>query len=163
MNSAEDYAIFAISLVIPVSIGVFFACRGGKQKTTTEFLLADKNLRSWLVALSLVSSYFSSVGLLGTTAEVFTFGLQYIILIFCVYWMAAAVVHVLMVPMFHRVKVTSVNEVSDLFLKLINFIMTQLASKLITYCGFVFLTAQKTVDRSISLTSIHDPYLRSLK
>ena len=112
MNSIEDYVVFVLSLLIPIAVGFYFACRGGRQKTTTEFLLADKNLRSWLVSLSLVASYFSSVVLLGTTAEVFTYGVQYIILALFSYWLVAAAAHVVFIPMFHRVKVTSVNEVS---------------------------------------------------
>lgn len=111
MEHAEDYAVFVLSLLIPIAVGVFFALQGGKQKTTTEFLLANKNQRSWLVALSLVASYFSSVLLLGSTAEVFTYGVQYSILALFSYWIVAAVAHVVFIPMFHRVKVTSVNEV----------------------------------------------------
>ncbi|XP_078346609.1 sodium-coupled monocarboxylate transporter 1-like [Oculina patagonica] len=110
MKYAEDYAVFVISLLIPIAVGFYFAFQGGRQKTTTEFLLADKNQRSWLVALSLVASYFSSVLLLGSTAEVFTYGVQYTILALFSYWIVAAVVHVVFIPMFHRVQVTSVNE-----------------------------------------------------
>ena len=112
MKFAEDYAVFVLSLLIPIAVGFYFACQGGRQKTTTEFLLADKNQRSWLITLSLVASYFSSVLLLGTTAEVFTYGAQYIIFALFSYWIVAAVAHVIFIPMFHRVKITSVNEVS---------------------------------------------------
>lgn len=112
MKYAEDYAVFVIFLLIPIAVGFYFAFQGGRQKTTTEFLLADKNQRSWLVALSLAASYFSSVLLLGSTAEGFTYGVQYTILVLFSYWIVAAVVHVVFIPMFHRVKVTSVNEVS---------------------------------------------------
>ena len=112
MKFAEDYAVFVLSLVIPIAVGFYFACQGGRQKTTTEFLLADKNQRSWLIALSLVTSYFSSVLLLGTTAEVFTYGAQYIVFVLFSYWIVAAIAHVIFIPMIHRVKITSVNEVS---------------------------------------------------
>ena len=112
MKFAEDFLVFAFFLLFPLAAGFYFAFRGGKQRTTNEFLLADKNLRSWLVALSLVASYFSSVVLLGATAEVFTYGIQYIILAILSYWIVAGIVHVLFIPMFHRLKVTSVNEVS---------------------------------------------------
>ena len=112
MKFAEDYAVFVLSLLIPIAVGFYFACQGGRQKTTTEFLLADKNQRSWLIALSLLASYFSSVLLLGTTAEVFTYGAQYIIFALFSYWIVAAIAHVIFIPMFHRVKITSVNEVS---------------------------------------------------
>lgn len=71
MKFAEDIAVFTLALLIPITVGLYFALRGGKQRTTNEFLLANKNLRSWLISLSLVASYFSSVVLLGTTAEVF--------------------------------------------------------------------------------------------
>ena len=111
MKFAEDYLVFAISLLFPIAAGVFFACRGG-QITTNEFLLANKKLRSWLVALSLVASYFSSLLLLSTTNEVFTHGAQFIILAILSYWIVAGVAHVLFIPMFHRIKITSVNEVS---------------------------------------------------
>lgn len=123
MNFVEDYAVFAISLLIPVAVGIYFVCQGGRQKTTTEFLLADKNQRSWMIALSLVASYFSSVLLLGTTAEVFTYGIQYIIFAFFSYWIVAAIAHVLFIPMFHRVKITSVNEVSCVILFLVSFVL----------------------------------------
>ena len=111
MKFAEDFLVFALFLLFPIAAGIFFAFRGGKQRTTNEFLLADKNLRSWLVALSLVASYFSSLVLLGTTAEVFTYGIQYIILALLSHWFVAGITHVLFIPMFHRLKVTSVSEV----------------------------------------------------
>lgn len=110
MKFAEDIAVFTLALLIPITVGLYFALRGGKQRTTNEFLLANKNLLSWLISLSLVASYFSSVVLLGTTAEVFSYGLQYIILALISYWIVAGSVHVLFIPMFHRLKVTSVNE-----------------------------------------------------
>lgn len=110
MNFVEDYLVFVLCLLLPIAVGFVFACRGQRQKTTTEFLFADKNLRSWILALSLVASYFSSVLLLASVAQVFSFGLQYIILALFAYWFVAAVAHVIFIPMFHRLKVTSVNE-----------------------------------------------------
>lgn len=76
-----------------------------------------------MIALSLVASYFSSVLLLGTTAEVFTYGIQYIIFGLFSYWIVAAIAHVLFIPMFHRVKITSVNEVSCVILFLVSFVL----------------------------------------
>lgn len=112
MNYIEDYVVFVLCLLLPIAVGFFFACRGQRPKTTTEFLFADKNLRSWILALSLVASYFSSVLLLASVAQVFSFGLQYIIFALFAYWFVAAVAHIIFIPMFHRLQVTSVNEVS---------------------------------------------------
>lgn len=110
MNYIEDYVVFVLCLLLPIAVGFFFACRGQRPKTTTEFLFADKNLRSWILALSLVASYFSSVLLLASVAQVFSFGLQYIIFALFAYWFVAAVAHIIFIPMFHRLQVTSVNE-----------------------------------------------------
>ncbi|XP_074637865.1 sodium-coupled monocarboxylate transporter 2-like [Acropora palmata] len=110
MKFAEDFIVFTLFLLIPIFVGLFFALRGGKQRTTNEFLLADKKLQSWLVAISLVASYFSSLALMGTAAEVFSYGLQYIMLALLSFWTVAGAVHTLFIPMFHRLKVVSVNE-----------------------------------------------------
>lgn len=110
MKFAEDFIVFTLFLLIPIFVGLFFALRGGKQRTTNEFLLADKKLQSWLVAISLVASYFSSLTLMGTAAEVFSYGLQYIMLALLSFWTVAGAVHTVFIPMFHRLKVVSVNE-----------------------------------------------------
>ena len=134
MKFAEDIAVFTLALLIPITVGLYFALRGGKQRTTNEFLLANKNLRSWLISLSLVASYFSSVVLLGTTAEVFSYGLQYIILALISYWIVAGSVHVLFIPMFHRLKVTSVNEVSLFDLKVLCLVSANLKGQQSSIC-----------------------------
>ena len=37
-----DYVIFTVTLLISLSIGVYYAVSGGKQRTTQEFLMADR-------------------------------------------------------------------------------------------------------------------------
>ncbi|XP_044184131.1 sodium-coupled monocarboxylate transporter 2-like [Acropora millepora] len=47
---------------------------------------------------------------MGTAAEVFSYGLQYIMLALLSFWTVAGAVHTVFIPMFHRLKVVSVNE-----------------------------------------------------
>ena len=42
---AADYAVLAVMLGVSMAIGLYYACRGGKQRTTSEFLMADRKLK----------------------------------------------------------------------------------------------------------------------
>ncbi len=40
-----DYFIFVVTIVISLGIGIFYAFSGGKQKTTGEYLMGDRQLK----------------------------------------------------------------------------------------------------------------------
>jgi len=42
---AVDYAIFALVLAVSLSIGFYHAFTGGRQRTTKEYLLANRQAR----------------------------------------------------------------------------------------------------------------------
>ena len=50
-----DYLVLAIVLLASAGVGFYYACTGGKQKTTREYLLADRSMHWLPVAASLVS------------------------------------------------------------------------------------------------------------
>lgn len=50
----EEYAVFGAVLVSSMSIGVYYGCFGSRQKSTKEFLLANRQMSSIPVALSLI-------------------------------------------------------------------------------------------------------------
>lgn len=52
-----DFAVLAVVLSISAAIGFYYACTGGKQKTTKEYLSADNNMHWFPVAASLISRY----------------------------------------------------------------------------------------------------------
>lgn len=109
--STWDYVVFSIILGISACIGLFYACTGGKQKSTTEFLLAGRSMSSLPVALSVLASFFSASTLLGTPAEIYNQGIIYWISVFGAIF-APAIGAYLFGPFFHRMHLLSVFEVS---------------------------------------------------
>lgn len=104
-----DYVVFAAMLVISAGIGVFHAVSGGKQSTTREFLMANRQMASLPVALSVLASFFSASTLLGTPAEIYQYGTQYWMSVFGA-MMAPLTGALLFGPMFFNLKIVSVFE-----------------------------------------------------
>lgn len=104
-----DYLIFAILLVISTGIGLYYALSGGRQKTTQEFLLADRSMGFVPVALSLLATFQSAVAILGVPAEIYTYGTQYWFLGVGYIFGLLIPAHVFL-PLFYRLKVTSAYE-----------------------------------------------------
>lgn len=109
--SVVDYVVFSIMLLISALIGVWYGCGpGGKQKTTSEYLLGNRKMRHFPVAISLLVSYLSAITLLGVPSEIYTYGAQYYVLILS-YFIICGTVAIVFVPMFRRVNLTCANEV----------------------------------------------------
>ncbi len=109
--TGPDYAVFSCMLLISAGIGVFFALTGGRQKTTQEFLMADRNMSPAPVAMSLVASFISAITFLGTPAENYIYGVGYWLYAFAYVLVGLAVYRGYM-PVFFRLGLTSSNEVS---------------------------------------------------
>lgn len=63
--SATDWVVFVITLVIPSCIGIYHGFTGGRQRTTREFLLADRKMSCLPVAVSILVSFQSAILILG--------------------------------------------------------------------------------------------------
>lgn len=112
--SVVDYVVFSIMLLISALIGVWYGCGpGGKQKTTSEYLLGNRKMRHFPVAISLLVSYLSAITLLGVPSEIYTYGAQYYVLILS-YFIICGTVAIVFVPMFRRVNLTCANEYLEL-------------------------------------------------
>ena len=101
-----DYAIFAVTLLVSLAIGLYHAFAGGRQKTTREFLMGGRNLGAVPVGLSMFMSSVSAILILGNTAETYTRGIQQ--------WLATvggtlalAWICVTFVPLFFPLQITS--------------------------------------------------------
>uniref|UniRef100_A0A3B3Z8I3 Sodium-dependent multivitamin transporter n=1 Tax=Periophthalmus magnuspinnatus TaxID=409849 RepID=A0A3B3Z8I3_9GOBI len=129
--TAVDYAIFAGLLGASLAIGVYYALSGGRQRTTQEFLLADRSMGCLPVSLSLIASFQSAVAIIGVPAEIYTHGTQYWF-IGCAYILGLLVPAHVFIPVLYRLKLSSAYQYLELRF-----------SKAVRICGtltFIFQT-----------------------
>uniref|UniRef100_A0A8K9XV41 Solute carrier family 5 member 6a n=1 Tax=Oncorhynchus mykiss TaxID=8022 RepID=A0A8K9XV41_ONCMY len=113
--STPDYVIFALLLVASTCIGLFYALSGGRQRTTQEFLLADRSMSCLPVSLSLLATFQSAVAILGVPSEIYTYGTQYWFLGVS-YFLGLLVPAHVFIPVFYRLRLTSAYEREQLVL-----------------------------------------------
>ena len=106
-----DYLIFCLALAVSLGIGVYYGLAGDKQRTTKEYLMGNRNLGTIPVAMSMFMSYISAILVLGTTAEMYMYGIQH--------WLgmlgssfAHTLSAIIFVPLFFPLNITSSFEVS---------------------------------------------------
>ncbi|ELU06320.1 hypothetical protein CAPTEDRAFT_204194 [Capitella teleta] len=69
-----DYVIMVGLLGISLAIGVYHSLTGGRQRTTSEFILANRKLMVIPTIMSMVMSYMSAISFIGSTAEIYEYG-----------------------------------------------------------------------------------------
>ncbi|XP_060082496.1 sodium-coupled monocarboxylate transporter 1-like [Ylistrum balloti] len=111
-----DYVIFAVTIVISIGIGLYYAFAGGRQKTTSEFLVGNRRMKVIPVAISLMVSFESSIMMLGVPAEVYEYGLQYVLQLMG-FLLASILAINILVPLLHPLKITSAYEYLELRFK----------------------------------------------
>ncbi|XP_059145999.1 sodium-dependent multivitamin transporter-like [Physella acuta] len=104
-----DYVVFAAMLIISMAIGVWFALRGGKQKTQGEYLMANRSLSILPVAISILVSYMSAILILGFPAEMYTQGTEFYLTTFGV-MLGVVLAALVFVPLMYPLKLTSAFE-----------------------------------------------------
>ena len=108
---AADYAVCGAMVAASLAVGVYHGLRGGGQRTSGAYLLADRSMGVGPVALSLLSSLFSSIALQGFPADVYYHGPS-------VNWllipkMFGGILSVMFyMPLYYRLGLTSVYEAS---------------------------------------------------
>ncbi|KAJ8311684.1 hypothetical protein KUTeg_011039 [Tegillarca granosa] len=111
-----DWIVFTGLLVISTCIGIYHAFSGGRQKTTREFLVGNRELTLFPVAISILVSFQSAILILGAPAEMYTKGTQYYLYTYGQIF-ATFLASVIYVPLFYPLKLTSVNEYLELRFK----------------------------------------------
>ncbi|XP_034431378.1 sodium-dependent multivitamin transporter-like [Hippoglossus hippoglossus] len=101
-----DYVVFAVLLAASMGIGLYYALSGGRQRTTQEFLMADRNMHCLPVSLSLIASFQSAVAIIGVPAEIYTHGTQYWF-IGCAYILGLLIPAQVYIPVFYRLRLFS--------------------------------------------------------
>ena len=105
-----DYLVFFITLVISAAIGIYYASSGGKQKTTAEYLLADRRMPAFPVALSIFATFMAGGTSLGTPAEIYMQGTMFWITVWSV-MLTPIFGAIIFGPFFQRLKILSAFEI----------------------------------------------------
>lgn len=108
--TAVDYVIFAVLLAASMGIGLYHALAGGRQRTTQEFLMADRSMRCLPVSLSLIASFQSAVAIIGVPAEIYSNGTQYWFIGFA-YILGLLIPAHVFIPVLYRLRLSSAYQV----------------------------------------------------
>ncbi|KAM9302085.1 sodium-coupled monocarboxylate transporter 2-like [Gastrophryne carolinensis] len=136
-----DYLVFAALLVVSAGIGVFFAIKDRKKKTSGEFLVGGRQMTFGPVALSLTASFMSAVTVLGVPSDIVRFGAHYIFYPIS-YTLVIIITSELYLPVFYRSGITSTYEYLELrFNKVVRYASTCIyIIQTILYTGIVVYT-----------------------
>ena len=112
---AGNYAVFAAMLLVSAVIGVFFWWRGrsNNKNNTAELLMASKSMGTFPMTLSLVASFMSAITLLGTPAEMYVSGTQYLWLVVSYPFVMSATVFIFL-PVYDKIDITTSYEYLEL-------------------------------------------------
>lgn len=105
-----DYVVFGVMLLISAAIGVYYAFAGGGQRSREAFLMGGRSMAALPVALSLTASFMSAVTVLGTPAEIYSYGVMFSLFAIA-YALMAVISAEIFLPVFYRLKITSTYEV----------------------------------------------------
>src|SRR5262249_44417042 len=106
-----DYLVLAAFLAVSLGIGVYHSLSGGRQKTTTEFIMANRNLGVIPTALSMLVSFQSAIMILSGTSELYSYGSQHLLMFNFTLILSCLVTERLIVPWLFPLQLVSVFEV----------------------------------------------------
>ncbi|XP_072015342.1 sodium-coupled monocarboxylate transporter 1-like [Amphiura filiformis] len=146
--AVADYVVCGLILLGTAAIGLFYALSGGRQKTSSEYFMADRNMHLFPVAMSLMASFYSGVSIQGVPADVYYRGPM-------IWWnlvpqiIASVIAGRYFIPIFYRLELTSVFEYLELrFNNIVQIcgisaflLFAILYSGLVTYAASLAITA----------------------
>ncbi|XP_054708332.1 sodium-coupled monocarboxylate transporter 1-like [Uloborus diversus] len=111
--TVADYVIFIAMLCVSAAIGVYYACTGGKQKTTKDFFMGGQQMGVFPVAMSILASFMSAIPMLGIPAETYLTGTQFWMVVVAYCFMFPTVAYIFM-PLFYNLGLSSIYEYLEL-------------------------------------------------
>lgn len=105
-----DIVVFSLTLAASAGIGLYFAKAGGRNQSNNEYLMAGRSMSAIPVAISVLASFISSIAVLGTPDEVYTYGFTYFLLVLSPLITIPLVAYVYL-PVYYNLKLTSTYEV----------------------------------------------------
>jgi len=142
-----DYVVFGIMLIMSASIGVYYRFTGGKQKTTQEYMLGDKNQSIFPVAFSLMASFITAISMFGLSSEVYTRGTQFSVVVVS-YVIATPVIGYIYLPVFFKLGNLSLYEYLEIRFGRLTRVTTSLAFsvQMILYMAIVLYVPALTLE-----------------
>lgn len=112
-NPVVEYLTFGVLMVANLGLGLYLSFRGktAVTKTTDEMFLGSRTLRLLPLAVSVLASMISTIGIIGFAAHFYTYGFHFL-WTFLTAPLVAIIVSRIVVPVLYELKVTSVFEVS---------------------------------------------------
>lgn len=108
MFSLIDYIVMGLMLCVSSGIGIFFAVRDRRDQSNKTFLLGNRELGVFPVAMSLMASFQSATTVLGYPAEMYYKGTQFWMAIFGLA-LSNVIAAELFMPVLYNLQLTSVN------------------------------------------------------
>jgi len=108
----SDYLVFAISLAIPLAIGIFFYFYKRAEHNTEDFLVGNRSMNFVAVALSILASLLNGTFVIGTPAEMHYNGTELALVVLGLGGAVVVVSH-LFIPKYQKMQFTSAYEVTS--------------------------------------------------
>ncbi|XP_038077160.1 sodium-coupled monocarboxylate transporter 2-like [Patiria miniata] len=145
---APDYIVCGGMLLASLAIGLYYGLSGDRQRTSSEYILANRQMSFLPATLSLIASFSSGISVQGIPADVYYHG-PMLIWFMLPMTLGAVLSMLFFMPMYYRLGMTSVYTYLDLRFNtvvqicgIISFLLfTLLYLGLITYTACVAVTA----------------------
>ncbi|XP_055509712.1 sodium-coupled monocarboxylate transporter 1-like isoform X2 [Leucoraja erinacea] len=106
-----DYVIFISMVLVSAAIGLFCAFKDSRsgQESTEEFFVGNRQISAYPIALSLASSFLSAITVIGNPAEVYSFGIMFLMFGFT-WFITMIATSLIYIPLFYRLNIISTYE-----------------------------------------------------
>lgn len=118
-----DYGVFATMLVICAMIGIYFGYHEFQEQRKDS-----SKLQIFPVAMSLIATHLSGTLLLGTSTEVYHYGLDFLMIVIAAL-LSCIFTYFIIIPIFHDLKVSSSYE----------YLECRFDKRVRTLCSFTFI------------------------
>lgn len=114
MQGIVEYAIFGLMMVLNLGLGLYFSfVNRPLRQTTDEVFLGSRKMRMLPLAMSVLASMISAIGIVGATAHYYAYGLHHLWSIGAKVIVIPVVMYVI-IPVLYKHKLTSIFQVRDL-------------------------------------------------
>ncbi|XP_037947005.1 sodium-coupled monocarboxylate transporter 2-like [Teleopsis dalmanni] len=104
-----DYFLFVLLLLVSASIGVYFGFFSKSKNTTDEYLMGNKQMKTWPIAISIITSQLSAVAIVTVPSEIYSYGISFSLLLGAVI-LTGPIMNSTIIPVFYENNVHSCYE-----------------------------------------------------